>query len=96
MRIIRYFLTGLILLIGIGFACLNAEAVDVNFYVQTYRLPLSLLLVLVLGLGMLIGFVGLGGQYCRLRRENGHLKSQLKSVEQEVSQLRMMPLKNDD
>ncbi len=95
MRIIRYIFTGVILLLGVGFACLNAEIVQVNFYIKTYQLPLSLLLVLILGLGMIIGFLGFGGQYYRLKRESGRLKSQLKSVEQEVSQLRMMPLKND-
>ena len=96
MRVIRYFLTGLILLLGVGFACLNAEMVSVNFYIRTYQLPLSLLLVLIFGFGMLIGLLGLGGSYCRIRKENGQLKSRLKSVEQEVSQLRMMPLKNND
>lgn len=96
MRIIRYFFTGLILLLGIGFACLNAEMVSVNFYIRTYELPLSLLLVLIFGFGMLIGFLGVGCSYCRLKKETRQLKHHLKSVEQEVSQLRMMPLKNDD
>ncbi len=93
MRGIRYFLIGLLLLLGVSFACLNAQLIDINLYLQIYRLPLSLLLIFVLGIGILVGFVGLSSKFFRLRMENSHLKSQLRSIEQEVSHLRMMPLK---
>lgn len=96
MRSIRYFLTGLFLLLGIGFSCLNAEVVNVNLYFQVYQLPLSLLLVLVLGIGIFVGLLGVSARVFQLRIKNSHLKNQLKSVEQEVSHLRMMPLKNND
>jgi putative membrane protein len=95
-RSLRYFLAGLILLLGISFACLNAELVNINLYFQIYQLPLSLLLILVLGLGMLVGLLGICAKNFQLRIKNTHLKNQLKSLEQEVSHLRMMPLKNND
>lgn len=95
-RSLRYFLIGLILLLGISFSCLNAESININLYFQIYQLPLSLLLVFVLGIGMLVGLLGASTKNFQLRIKNTHLKNQLKSIEQEVSHLRMIPLKNND
>jgi putative membrane protein len=78
----------------VGFACLNAESIEVNVYFYTYHLPLSLLLVLILGFGILVGFLGLSRQLLRCSFENVHLKSQLKVFEKEVSQLRMIPIED--
>ena len=95
MRIIRYVLIFLILLAGIGFTSLNAEVINIDLYFDVYHLPLSLCLVLVLGLGVLLGFLVFGLRYWSLRTENRHLKNQLKLIEKEVSNLRIMPLKHD-
>lgn len=95
MRIISYFFMIVILLLGISFACLNAEAVTVNLYVKSYQLPLSLLLVIVLGIGMAAGFFVVGFKYLSLKQENWTLKHRVKLALQEVSNLRAIPLKND-
>lgn len=95
MQIIRYFFIVLILFLGVSFACLNAEMVNVDLYFTVYHLPLSLLLVLILGLGILVGFFAFEFKYLSLYSKNKQLQNQLKSVEQEVSNLRIIPLKND-
>lgn len=43
--------------LGVSFACLNASKVTLNFFISTYEIPLSLLLVLTLGIGILVGFI---------------------------------------
>lgn len=95
MRIIRYFLIVLILLAGIGFASLNAEMINIDLYVNVYHLPLSLCLVLVLGLGIFLGSLVFGWKFLTLRSENRQLKNRLTLTEKEVSGLRMIPLKHD-
>lgn len=57
LKILRYFFVGIILIFGIVFALLNAEFVSVNFYFQAYQLPLSLLLALIFGVGILMGYL---------------------------------------
>lgn len=54
---IRYCLIGTIFILGIVFALLNPEWVAVDLYFHTYHFPLSLLLVIVFGLGLILGFL---------------------------------------
>lgn len=95
MRIIRYCFMGLILLMGITFACLNPSWVDVDIYLKIYHLPLSLLIVLMLAIGFLMGFCLFQGRYLAVKRSNSALRSRLYVLEQEVANLRTIPLKND-
>lgn len=54
---VRYCLIGIIFILGIAFALLNPEWVAVDLYFHTYHFPLSLLLVIVFGLGLVFGFL---------------------------------------
>jgi len=93
-RIFTYILMLFIVLLGVTFACLNAEPVHINYYIGQGLLPLSFLLVLALGFGLCVGlFVSLT-VYMRLKTENFHLKSRTKLAEKEVGNLRAIPLKN--
>lgn len=84
----------LIILLGVTFACLNAEPVSLNFYFGTRSLPLSMLLVLTLGLGLILGVLLFSLSYLRLKAKNIRLKSKIKLVEKEVENLRAIPLKD--
>lgn len=54
---IRYGLIGIIFILGIIFALLNPEWVAVDLYFHTYHFPLSLLIVIVFGIGLILGFL---------------------------------------
>lgn len=94
MRIIKVFLYIVLLLVGISFAALNAGSVQVNLYVTTVTLPISVLMVIMIGLGLLIGFVLFVARYWQFKMELLKVQNQLKITEKEIKNLRDIPLKN--
>lgn len=94
MRILKVFLYILLLLVGISFAALNAGSVQVNLYVTTLTLPISVLMVIMIGIGLLIGFVLFVARYWRFKMELLKVQNQLKITEKEIKNLRDIPLKN--
>jgi putative membrane protein len=92
MRILAVLLYLLLILIGVSFAVLNAASVTVNFYVVTLKMPISVLMILMLGIGGCIGFLMFGLRYWRLKSECRRLKSKLKLTEQEIKNLRTIPV----
>lgn len=94
MRIISLILLILLVLLGITFAILNAEVVNIHYYFGRSQMPLSLLLVLTFSLGMLIGLLVSSVFYFRAKRELFRLKSRLRTTEKEIENLRAIPLQD--
>lgn len=94
MRIITYLLCIIAIIIGISFACLNAEVVKVNFYVNSFSLPLSLWLVSTFGLGLVCGAILIFLPHFRLKRQIFWLNQRIKLAEKEVKNLRAVPWKD--
>ncbi len=84
----------LLILIGVSFAGLNASSVDVNMYFTTLHMPISMLIVLTLGMGVFIGCVLFLGRLWRLKAELRKIKNQLKLTEKEIKNLRAIPLQD--
>lgn len=82
----------LVLLLGVSFAVLNATPVNINYYFNSSKLPLSLLLVIVLGLGAFIGWLTGVWMWMRLKAETFRLSHRVKSLEKELNQLRTLPV----
>jgi len=80
MRIFSYVILVIIIALGITFAALNAETVNLNYYLGVRPISLSLLLVLCLGVGVLLGLLIALFPLIRLKKVNYHLKSQLKTT----------------
>ena len=95
MKIFYFILTGIVVLIGITFSVLNAEQVTVNYYFGHYKLPLSMLLLLSISFGLLLGFCTSLIKIIKLRSKNYCLKNKLKVFEKEVENLRAIPLKDE-
>ena len=93
MRILTIFFFILILLLGISFACLNANVVEINYYIGTGHFPLSLLLVIVLVVGACVGFLVGICLYWRVRCQNRRLLKRVKLAEKEIENIRSIPLK---
>tara|TARA_B110000908_G_C10118039_1_gene386290 strand:- start:203 stop:493 length:291 start_codon:yes stop_codon:yes gene_type:complete len=94
MRIFKLLFLIIIALLGVSFSCLNASFVKINLYVATYDMHLSILIVLILGIGILIGCVAMSTAYLRLKAENLSIKSKVKWADKEISNLRALPIKN--
>lgn len=91
MMIIVYLI---LIVIGVSFAALNATSVQVNFYFCILNMPVSVLIVVMLALGMLIGFTLFLFKYWRLKAEHRKIKNQLKLTEKEIRNLRAIPLQD--
>jgi len=95
MRIFTYIILLALILLGVSFAGLNAELVMINYYIGTNKLPLSLLLIMALAAGGLLGLLVSLIIYVRLKSSNLRLRQRLHLAEEEVANLRAMPLKDD-
>ncbi|MFI4918806.1 MAG: LapA family protein [Legionellales bacterium] len=94
MRILMLVTYILLIIIGVSFAALNASSVQVNFYFKTASMPISVLMTIMLGIGIFIGFVLFIFRYWRLKVECRKIKSQLKLTEKEIKNLRSIPLQD--
>lgn len=94
MRLVMIILYLLLIIIGITFAILNAGSVQINFYITKWTMPISVLMTIMFGIGLVIGFLLFINKYLRLRIESLRLKNQLKLTEKEIKNLRNIPLKD--
>ncbi|WED44119.1 LapA family protein [Legionella cardiaca] len=84
----------LLILLGVTFAALNASSVQVNFYITKITMPISVLMTIMLGIGLLLGFLLFLSRYWRLKVEFLKLKNQFKLTEKEIKNLRSIPLQD--
>ena len=94
MRIIKIFFILIIMMLGAIFAVLNAELVSFNYYFGSRELPLSLIITAALGAGVLLGILAGIGMLLGLKRENASLKQHARLANEEVKNLRNIPLKD--
>ena len=83
----------LLAVVGSVLAYLNAEVVAFNYYFSTVELPLAVLLFLALTAGALSGVLLSLGVVLNARREKARLRHRLKLCEQEIKNLRDIPIK---
>lgn len=95
MRILLLIFYLCVILAGIAFAALNANHVVINLYFKTFNLPVSALVVIVLALGVLLGYILFLGKYFRVKCALRHTKSQLKLKEKEIKNLRSIPIQDE-
>lgn len=91
MRIFTYIIAIILIIFGLTFALLNANPVKLNYYIGTANISLSLLLVLTVGLGILIGFIVSLAPIFRLKKKNYQLKNRVKQLEQELAKASLEP-----
>lgn len=94
MRIIKLILFMLIVMLGAVFAVLNAEPVQFNYYFGSVQMPLSLVMTIVLGAGVVLGILACMGLMFGMKRENLQLRRKSQLASQEVNNLRALPLKD--
>ena len=84
----------LIALLGVVFAILNAETVQLNYYFGTKETPLSLAIILSMLLGAILGLLASLGLILKSKREVSRFKRMAEMAEKEVTNLRAIPIKN--
>ena len=89
---LKFIIAALLALLGAAFAIINDQPVALNLYFVVANMPLSLALLLAMGLGLVLGALVGGFHFMRLHKENARLRRQARLAEQEVKHLRALPL----
>jgi uncharacterized integral membrane protein len=95
MRLFVYLLFFVVLIVCVGFAVINAEPVAVSYYFGALTAPLSLIAVIAVIAGAILGVVAGLGMVLRAKREISGLRRQLRLKEKEVSNLRAIPIRDE-
>ena len=93
-RILMWALVLLVLVAGLSFGVLNAQAVPLHYYLGSTEVPLSLALAVAFAVGVLVGLLACTGALLRQRREIARLRKAMRTAEQEVENLRTMPIRD--
>lgn len=91
-RIMTIILFIIVLVLGAGFSAINLTLVDVNYYLGVLSLPLSMVIMIAIVLGTLLGVLILSTRILQLRYENHRLRKKLTVSEQEIDSLRILPI----
>ncbi len=93
-RILSFLIISLVVVIGVGFAAINAELVQFNYYLGSIQIPLSLLIVLAIAIGASLGILVSLSFSLSQRRELARLRKKINLTEREVKNLREIPIRN--
>ena len=94
-RLIYSLFALLVIIFGVVFAVLNAENVQLNYYLDSIELPLSLVLVVAMIFGALLGIFASLSFIIGSRRSASKLKRSVEEAEKEIVNLRNIPIKDE-
>jgi len=94
LRVIRFAVVLVVVISGLAFHLRNDQPVVFDYYLGSLELPFSLYLILSLCAGISIGILMLLPLILQLKAEKHRLVSRARLHEQELDNLRAMPLKN--
>ena len=94
-RIITFILLLLVSLLGLTFALMNAEMVKLDYYFGSLQAPLSLVVVIAIIIGAGLGVLAAMSIVVGQKRELAKLRKSARIAEEEVSNLRSLPLKDN-
>ena len=83
-----------IFVLGLSFAVSNAHPVQFNYFVGSTELVLSLLLVVTLSIGAILGVLASFAPVVRLRTQIWSLRKREAVAQEEIQNLRTMPIKD--
>jgi len=93
-QIVYAFLFIIVLIAGIAFFLMNSQQLEFNYVIGTITLPLSLLFLLSLCAGVILGMLAMMPLVLRQRRRMAQLVKQAQMAEKEINNLRVMPVKD--
>ena len=95
LRLIYLSITLVVIIFGVTFAVLNAESVQLNYYLGSIELPLSLVLIVAMIIGALLGIFASLSLIIGSRRSATKLKRSVEVAETEIVNLRNIPIKDE-
>ena len=93
-RIFIFTILLLVALAGLSFALINAEMVTLNYYFDSLQAPLSLVMVISLALGAIMGVMASLWVVIGLKRELAKMRKAKKVTEEEIANLRSLPMRD--
>lgn len=94
-RIFYIVLAFVVLFIGIAFAVQNKQIVEISYYFGLkWSGPLSLALLTVFTLGTVMGYLASLRMVVSMQRQLVHARKEIRQIEQEVINLRALPIKD--
>lgn len=94
-RIVYLVVIVITLLFGITFALKNHQDIELAYYLGLqWRGPLSLALLSALAIGIAIGYLAGLRMVIRMQRQLVQARKEIRQIEQEVMNLRALPIKD--
>ncbi len=93
-RILAFIILLCFAAVGLGFTVLNAGDVHLNYYFGEAVLPLALVVVATLMVGALLGLLPAIGVILARKHDNNRLRRRLQLAEQEIQNLRELPVRD--
>ncbi len=94
MRYVFYIFWILVILVGITFASLNPQRIILNYYLDTKSVHLPLMVLATLVIGAVLGIIAMLPSLIKSRSATRRMKHRIKQIEQEVQNLRNIPIKD--
>ncbi|VAW77141.1 hypothetical protein MNBD_GAMMA15-2348 [hydrothermal vent metagenome] len=85
LRLLNILLLIILIVLGLSFAVLNADPVPLNYYFGNRMIPLSMIVVVALATGAVIGVLVSMGVLLRQKQQAFRLRRQLKQVEKSAA-----------
>ena len=90
-RLLGFLFLVVLVVLGLSFAVLNAKSVSLNYYFGYREIPLSMIVVLSLAAGAVIGVLVSAGLILRMKTQTRQLRRKLRNAEKDSDQLRVLP-----
>ena len=94
-RFLYGFLIFSVLLVGVTFTTKNAQVVELNYYFGVHwNTPLSFMLLTTLTVGIAFGLLANLAMLARMQRQLLQVRRENRQLEQEVNNLRALPIRD--
>lgn len=90
-RLLGFLFLVVLVVLGLSFAVLNAQSVSLNYYFGYRDIPLSMVVVLSIAVGAVIGVLVSAGLILRMKAQTRQLRRKLRNAEKDSDQLRVLP-----
>jgi len=94
-RIVLILILAAIVVLGIAFGVLNAEPVTLKYFFGSRQAPLSLIVVLSIVFGALLGMAAGMSLWLRSKREVARVRKAARLAEKEIANLRSIPIRDE-
>ena len=85
--IVRYLFLFVVLILGLSFFTLNNQAISLNYYFGNMSVSFSIVMIIAIALGALLGLMGSLRPIMKLRRQVAELKRSNVRAQQSASQV---------